>query len=135
MDDLKALEARKVELEAELKVPADNQPLFHPNLAEIYRQKVSDLGQLLEDPATKDQAFDLIRSLIEVIRLVPEDGAFKVELRGELAGILALCGANAKSRTLSDPAFAVSTIKDGCGDLKPPRLVKPDQQQSCAIKW
>ncbi len=50
MDDLKALEARKVELEAELQEPADDQPLFHPNLAEIYRQKVADLGQLLEDP-------------------------------------------------------------------------------------
>ena len=75
------------------------------------RPKVSDLDQLLEDPATKDQAFDLIRSLIEVIRLVPEDGALKVELRGELAGILALCGGHAKSRTLSDPAFAGRQLK------------------------
>ena len=75
------------------------------------RPKVSDLGQLLEDPATKDQAFDLIRGLIEVIRLVPENGALKVELRGEFAGILAMCSSNAKSRTLSDPAFAVRRLK------------------------
>ncbi|MDF2811348.1 MAG: hypothetical protein K0S56_2379 [Microvirga sp.] len=56
---------------------------------------------------TYTEAFDLIRSLVEVIRLVPENGELKVELRGELAGILA------------------------CGDLKPPRFVKPDKKQSC----
>jgi hypothetical protein len=50
MDDLRALEARKGQLEAELSESIDHAPLFHPNLAEIYRQKVSDLGQLLEDP-------------------------------------------------------------------------------------
>ena len=33
--------------------------------------------------------FDLIRSLIEVILLMPEDGELKVELRGALAGIRA----------------------------------------------
>ena len=102
---------RKEQLQADLQEPVDVEPLFHPNLAEIYRQKVANLGQLLEDPATKDQAFDLIRSLIDVIRLVPEDGALKVELRGELAGILALCAPNAKSRTLSDPAFVGRHLK------------------------
>jgi hypothetical protein len=33
-----------------------------------------------------DQAFELNRSLIEEIRLVPDGGALTVELRGELAG-------------------------------------------------
>ena len=75
------------------------------------RSPRSDLGSLLECPATKAEAFDLVRSVIEVIRLVPEDGALKVELRGELAGILALCDANAKSRTLSDPAFVGRQLK------------------------
>jgi site-specific DNA recombinase len=111
LGDLKALEARKGQLEAELREPAADQPLFHPNLAEIYRQKVADLGQLLEDSTTKEQAFQLIRSLIEVIRLIPEDGQLRVELRGELAGILALCGANAKKPDHEDPAFVTRQLK------------------------
>jgi site-specific DNA recombinase len=39
---------------------------------------------------TRDEAFELIRLLIAEIRLVPEDDQLLVELRGELAGILAL---------------------------------------------
>jgi hypothetical protein len=48
---------------------------------------------------TYTEAFDLIRSLVEVIRLVPENGELKVELRGELAGILACAAQTQKSRT------------------------------------
>jgi len=33
----------------------------------------------------------LIRSLVEEIRLVPEGGELKIELRGDLAGILRTC--------------------------------------------
>ena len=36
------------------------------------------------------EAVDIIRSLIEEVRLVPADGALIVELRGELAGALAI---------------------------------------------
>jgi hypothetical protein len=36
------------------------------------------------------ETFTLIRSLIDEIRLVPEDGRLRIELHGELAGILAL---------------------------------------------
>src|SRR5262249_56920259 len=66
-------------------------PLIHPNLAEVYRQKVAALNEALREPASKDEAFDLIRSLIEAIRLVPEDGKLRIEIKGELAGILELC--------------------------------------------
>jgi hypothetical protein len=34
---------------------------------------------------------EVVRSLIAEVRLVTESGALQVELRGELAGILALC--------------------------------------------
>jgi hypothetical protein len=37
--------------------------------------------------------FEMIRSLIQEIRLVPENGRVQVQLRGELAGILALSAA------------------------------------------
>ena len=50
------------------------------------------------EPATRDEAFTLIRSLIDQIRLVPENGELRIELRGALAGILAL------ARTARSPA-------------------------------
>ncbi|GAN82143.1 resolvase [Acidocella aminolytica 101 = DSM 11237] len=51
----------------------------------------------LADPSTKDDAFSIIRGLIEEVRLVPENGELRVEIRGALAGILALGAANAKT--------------------------------------
>ena len=49
----------------------------------------------------RDQAFELIRSLIEEIRLVPESGELRLELKGELAGILALAADKKKPDGLS----------------------------------
>ena len=66
MDDIKVLEARKVELEIDLRKPTSDQPLFHPKLAEIYPESSLDLNSPLEHPDTQAEAFELIRSLIEV---------------------------------------------------------------------
>ena len=53
-----------------------------------------------------DKSFEIIRSLIDEIRLVPEDGALKIELRGELAAILALTAESTKARGLSTTGLA-----------------------------
>ena len=60
--------------------------LIHPALAEIYRQKVAAMHEALRDPGTRDEAFGIIRSLIDEIRLVPVDGELGIEIKGELAG-------------------------------------------------
>ena len=82
--------------------------MIHPNLAEIYRQRVEHLHEALHDGTTRDEAFELIRSLIDEICLVPEDGQLRVELRGELAEILALAADSGKPGSLSGQ-HAVST--------------------------
>jgi hypothetical protein len=91
--ELRTLEARQAELERELTAAPAPQPLLHPNLAEVYRQRVAALHEALHDPASRDEAFDTIRSLIDAIRLVPENGALRIDIQGELGGILALCTA------------------------------------------
>jgi site-specific DNA recombinase len=48
------------------------------------------------NPRLGDEAFELVRSLIDEIRLVPEYGRLRVERRGELAGILAPSAAGKK---------------------------------------
>lgn len=91
--ELRALEERQAALESALAVSTAPAPLIHPNLAEIYRQKVAALHEALTNPASRDEAFDTIRSLIEEIRLVPLDGELRIEIKGELGGILSLCEA------------------------------------------
>ena len=99
--ELVTLEARQLTLQQQIAAIEAPAPLIHPNLAEIYRQRVERLHEALRDPATRNEAFELIRSLIEEIRLIPEDGRLRIELRGELAGILALSAAGKKSGGLS----------------------------------
>ncbi len=91
-DRLAGLEQRRLTLETDLANAAAPAPRLHPNLAELYRQKVADLTDLLAQNDGAD-ARELVRSLIEAIVLVPEDGRLRVELRGQLAGILALAEA------------------------------------------
>jgi len=100
---IKELEARQDELDAHLAaLPRTDAPLLHPNLATLYRDKVAALREVLGQGADRDRAMELIRSLIEEVRLTPAGGTLHVELRGELAGILELCGnGNKKPGTLS----------------------------------
>jgi len=70
----------------------------HPNLAAVYRRKVEELETLLEDAQHKDEAMELIRSLIEKIELTPrEEGGLAAVLHGDMARILVLCSAGSFS--------------------------------------
>jgi hypothetical protein len=63
-------------------VPAEAWPLIHPNLAAIYRQKVTDLHAALQRDGSRDEAAEILRDLIEEITLAPENGALRLDLRG-----------------------------------------------------
>jgi site-specific DNA recombinase len=109
-EELLALEARQEQIEAEVAAaPEAKQPL-HPNLAEIYRRKVAALAEALADEAVRDEAFEPIRSLLDKVVLVPEGEQLRIEIHGELAGILELC-LNAKQAALPQEA----ACKGGCG--------------------
>jgi len=86
---LASLEARKVDLERELATTEAPAPRLHPNLAEVYRRRVADLSEALssDDGA---EARELVRGLVDEIRLVPEEGRLRIEVRGELGAILRL---------------------------------------------
>ena len=49
-----------------------------------------NLEAALRDPDHGREAFEIVRGLIEEVRIVPADGELAIELRGELAGIMAL---------------------------------------------
>ena len=65
-------------------------PHLHPNLASIYKEKIANLVQALNDPSTLIEANTAIRQLIERVQLVPENGELKIKLYGELAALLKL---------------------------------------------
>jgi hypothetical protein len=94
------LEARKKELERDLAQAQEPPPLLHPNMAHHYRAQLDNLYQALEhdDEIKRFEAAEVIRSLIEAIILVPEGGELKIDVRGYLAGILAIAVERKKTR-------------------------------------
>jgi hypothetical protein len=91
-DQLRALEERKRDLERQLN---GRRTLInvevHPNLPDLYRNKVENLQTLLADETARPQAVEIIRSLIERIDVHPgaERGRCEVIIVGALAHILA----------------------------------------------
>src|SRR6185312_1455215 len=97
-DEMTILEARRVNLVVRLEAAPPPMPRLHTNLAELYRQKVMNLAQALNDEHTRLEAAECIRELIEEIRLVPESGKLRVELYGELAALLNLVNEQPRSK-------------------------------------
>ncbi len=87
--------------------------MLHPGLADIYRRKVEKLTQALNKEELRSEAAEMLRSMIQAIRLVPEDGELMIELVGELAGILAL--GNEKSPRPCGPGARQLTLVAGAG--------------------
>jgi site-specific DNA recombinase len=105
-DRLLELERRKAELDG-VRPPAQIMR-FHPNVAEVYRQKVAHLEEALNDPALRTEAAEVLRGLIEEIRLAPEsDGTLQIELFGELAAIMALGETEKRNRAVAAARFSV----------------------------
>ena len=109
-DELLALETRKGELAATVKQAPAPAPRLHPRLADIYGDKVERLRESLNVEATRGEAAEALRSLIEEIRLVPEDGHLEIELAGDLAGILALTAGSKKPVTGDRDGLQVTLV-------------------------
>ena len=92
-------------------------PLLHPNLAEIYRRKVAELHVTLNHDDSRAEAADIIRSLIDEIVLTPENGELRIDLKGELAPILAF--ANDDKKPTAHRRDGIEN-KGGCGGSIPP---------------
>jgi site-specific DNA recombinase len=59
---LRELESRKRELVSEMQGQSVRTVELHPNLPDLYRRKIMQLKQIMDDEATRPQAFDIIRS-------------------------------------------------------------------------
>ena len=77
-----------------------------------FRTRVDALEALFHDAEEGGEAFETLRGLIDEVRIIPEDGEYRLELKGELAGILALSqGAKNSERA---PAQRALQIKVNC---------------------
>jgi site-specific DNA recombinase len=91
------------------------------SITPVTRAPMASLSEALNDVATRSEAADLLRGLIEKVLPHPDPTALhdhRIELFGELAAILSLCNGglstNAKART-GGAGFRQVTVVAGAG--------------------
>ena len=93
---IEQLEAKRTALEALITSTPESLPYAHPNIAARWRAKVEALEGGL---ATGNMgATEILRTLIDRVDLVPEEGKLRIDLHGEVAGMLAFCGEDRPAR-------------------------------------
>jgi site-specific DNA recombinase len=105
VDQLRQLETRKREIAADLNAqPRDTEIAIHPNLPDLYRRKVARLQEVLDDEATRPQAVETIRSLLDRMEVRPgqERGHCEVIIVGALAQILAFAQQKTTAASVGD---------------------------------
>jgi hypothetical protein len=81
---------------------------LHPNLAELFRQKVTELHTALADPELHSEALEIIRGLIERVEFHPAEDGFRAELIGEIANMVKLsAGAESIGSDVERPSVKV----------------------------
>jgi site-specific DNA recombinase len=101
-DELIAIGNRKDELETQLKTADEPPPLLHPSMADLYKSKVEELASALQREDTRLEASEMLRELIEAIVLTPETGHLRIELKGNLAAMLAAAQQTKRSPETGD---------------------------------
>jgi len=97
-DEMATLEARRIDLLGQLEGAPPPMPRLHPNIAEVYRRKVDNLAEALNEERTCAEAAQCIRELIEEIRLVPDNGTLRIELYGQLAALINLANEHPRAK-------------------------------------
>jgi site-specific DNA recombinase len=94
-DELNANAVRREELKAKLAAADAPPPLLHPEMAGLYRQKVSALAQALEHPETRTEASEAL---------------LQIELKGNLAAMLGAAQNAKRSPETGDLSLQVQMV-------------------------
>jgi site-specific DNA recombinase len=88
-EEMETLQARKEALLEQLTSVKELPPLLHPNMADLWRAEIAELRDALTEDRCDPEAREAVRKMVEEIRLTPQDGTLAVEVKGNLAAMLA----------------------------------------------
>ena len=90
-------------------------PLLHPEMARIYRTKVTELARALQQPESRVEATEALRGLVDAIVLTPAASGEElgIELRGNLAAMLGATVQTKRSSESDDLSLQVTLVAGG----------------------
>jgi site-specific DNA recombinase len=114
-DELIAIAARREELQLPHAAISEPKALLHPEMAAIYRAKVTELARALQEPDSRSEATEALRGLVDAIVFTPDRGGetLQIELRGNLAAMLGATVQTKRSSESDDLSLQVSLVAGG----------------------
>jgi site-specific DNA recombinase len=113
---LDELEVRRKEIEKGLAAGPTTTVRLHPNLAQIYKQKVEQLQRALEDSEIRDEAVQILRGLIEYVSIGPAENGLEIEIVGKIAKMVELgIGTNQRKANLDEKSIRSVKVVAGTG--------------------
>jgi site-specific DNA recombinase len=111
-DELIAIAARREELQRRHVAITEPKPLLHPEMAAIYRIKVTELARALQEPESRSEATEALRGLVDAIVLTPDNRGetLQIDLRGNLAAMLGATVQTKRSPESDDLSLQVSLV-------------------------
>jgi site-specific DNA recombinase len=108
--EVKERAARREELHRQHAAISEPKPLLHPEMATIYRTKVTELAKARQEPDSRSEATVVLRGPVDAIVLTPDQGgeALQIELRGNLAAMLEAAGQTRRSSDFDELPLQVS---------------------------
>ena len=107
---LEEMERRKVDLETRLAAAPPPAPILHPNLAKLYRLRVESLHASLNTDDCRTEAAEILRGLIETIKVRNADDGLEIELIGEIVNMIDLAQTAAHKGTAASQEAAVPDV-------------------------
>jgi site-specific DNA recombinase len=77
---------------------------------DLYKSKVEGLAAALQREDTRLEASEMLRGLIDSIVLIPDEGKLRIELRGNLAAMLAAAQQTKRSPQTGDLLVPVQLV-------------------------
>src|SRR4029078_12497105 len=97
------LELKKGDLETKVEAAKRShqaRPLLHPEMSTLYRDWVVEARDGLRDPDKRTGAVSALRRIVEKVVLTPQGGVLGIELKGDLASMLAAASPKAEAEDL-----------------------------------
>jgi hypothetical protein len=123
LEKLEVLESRKLELAVDIANSPGPRPRPHPNLAELYRLKVANLGDALGQPETRSEALDIPRSVISAVVVSPTGGGFEIELSGDNTNMIKLPEGSSIDRHRSSVKLVAGTYNNHARNMGELRII------------
>jgi hypothetical protein len=104
-------------------------------MADLYREKVTQLARGLEHEESRTAAAEALRGLIDAIVLTPQQGELKIELQGNLAAMLKAAQAQSTDSLLAPLGLWGDARSPGDDDLVQITLVAGACNQRYLQLW